>query len=92
MTGRCDWDLFVCVVCRNNDECFGPTPVCNFGACQPPCYADADCAAFGPGTTCNTGSNACELPLGPNCAVGADCVGFGTGSEVDCIGGFCGYP
>ncbi len=87
----CDFDLFVCVTCRDDDDCGGATPVCSFGSCQAPCLADGDCAAL-PGATCDPGTNACVLPPAPACAVDAECVGFGAGSEVICTGGLCHYP
>jgi hypothetical protein len=87
----CDFDLFVCVECRDNDDCGGATPVCSFGSCQAACFADGDCAAF-PGATCDVGTNACALPPPPACIVDGDCVGFGAGSQVFCNAGVCDYP
>jgi Cys-rich repeat protein len=52
---QCDYDVFVCVECREDADC-GGADVCQLGDCAPPCFGDLDCPA---GAVCNVGSNHC---------------------------------
>jgi hypothetical protein len=54
----CDEDVFVCVECNDDGDCFGGD-LCQLGACWPPCFAELQCPV---GATCNLASNRCEVP------------------------------
>jgi Cys-rich repeat protein len=54
----CDYQAFVCVECRDDDDC-GAGELCMLGECQPPCFNDAQCPG---GLVCHLGLNRCVLP------------------------------
>lgn len=85
----CDYNAFVCVQCRDNNDCGGATPVCNFGVCEAPCNGDADCAGA---ATCDVVSQTCQI-TSPPCTDNNECVGFGIGDAFcDIPSGQCTYP